>query len=216
MFKILPYKHRTSYSQSGQRNPLEWQVVAPRVGAWQAQTNRFLCREFFNDMVAKKHGRRYTCYGMNNSPIRHREDGVTVALFNIIDMEVFLTNVELIDDKLFADTGARLSLVLDQEDLHTLIIGFPPQCFENTYIISLLTLALRVANSIREIPSWEVLCREWMGEDIWSWTPRTGNRAAYWGFRLPENLKQFWWYRDVYTNSIHHPKHHKHAIHSSG
>lgn len=217
MFNILPPKEHPPYIQNPQDNPIEWQVVAPRKGAWQAETGRFKCREFFNDFVAKKYKRKYTVYNMNNSPVRHRKDGVAVALFNIVDMEVFLANVEVIDDRLFADTGVRLSLVLDQEALATLIIGFPPKCWDNTYIISMLTLALRECNCETEVSSWEdIFTDSYFKDQGWLWSSHIRARAAHWGFRLPENVKQYWWYLGTGENNENCPRPSGHKLHMAG
>jgi len=101
MFNVVEYTKPFHYVQSFQNNPIEWQVVTFRKGQWHAQTHRFRCREYFNDIVAKKYKRVYTVYGFNASPVRHKKDGVDVLVHNIKDMDSFLDNLEIINDKIF-------------------------------------------------------------------------------------------------------------------
>lgn len=217
MFNVVEYPKAQHYVQSPQHNPIEWQVVAFRKGQWHAQTHRFRCREYFNDIVAKKYKRVYTVYGFNASPVRHKKDGVDVLVHNIKNMDSFLDTLEIIDDQIFEQLGQRLTYTMDTDDLTKLIIKFPPRCWDNTYTISVITLAIRAGNYGVAFDSWEDIFADnnpvALHEHAWS--SNTRKKAAAWGVYVPEHVNMHWWYSGVSYNSSN-SKGTPHMIHNCG
>jgi len=216
MFDVVPYKKNCAYVQSNQRNPIEWQVVTFRKGKWHAQTHPFRCREYFNDIVAKKHKRVYTVYGFNASPVRHKKDGIDVLIHNIKDMDRFMDNLEMLDDKVFEQLGQRLTFTVDTDDLTKLIIKFPPKCWDNTYTISALTIAIRASNYDTTFDSWEDIWKDngvvHAFENLYD-HPRA--KVSSWGLLPPEHGRCYWWYSGSVFNSLN-KKGTAHMLHNCG
>lgn len=217
MFNIQPPKKQYSYIQSPQHNALLWQVVTARKGYWQAQTAPFRCREYFNDIVAKKHKRVYTVYGFNASPVRHKKDGVDVLLHNIENIETFLRNLRVIDDKMEEQLGCRMTFIVDVEDPTKCIINLPAACWNNTYTISVITMVIRASNYPYEYETWEEFFAE--NKPIYNheyaWNPSTRKKVAHYGMLPPEHLRSYWWYAGDVWNNIQ-CKGNAHMIHNNG
>ena len=204
MFNIKPPKKSYSYIQSLQHNAIKWQGVTARKDYWQAQTAPFRCREYFNDIVAKKHKRVYTVYGFNASPVRHKKDGVDVLVYHIENMDLFLENLKVVDDKMFEQLGCRMTFVLDLEEPSKCIINFPPACWNSSYTISVITIAIRASNYNYAYETWEDFFKTNAPIDLheYSWNSYVRAKVSHYGMLPPEHLRSYWWYAGNTWNNL--------------
>ena len=216
MFNISPIPEY-HYSEVSQTNFLRWTVVHLEKNKetgekiWQCKTGKFKCREFFNDLVARKNKRKYCIYGFDNRNVFMYNEGIHLLLSNIENLEEFVRQLKLINKKMKEQVGEKMSIILDPEEEDRVIIKIPMSMFENTYRISLLTALIRASNfSDSSHNSWEEFFADGkpLAKNEGSWT---GSPARFVGRTLgfvfpdsvPEVVSKSWWcFSEVFNSEV--------------
>lgn len=156
--QILPCSKEYDYTESPQSNPLRWTILY-RVNeqTFQAQTIEFKCKDYFNECVALYHGDVLPeIYGFVPADLKLNDEGVYVLLNNIADKACYEANVGSINN-LAAQYGMP-PITLMPHNSKSYIALMPRKFFDSTWLTSLVTYLLRVAN-VKEVvadPSWKV------------------------------------------------------------
>jgi len=201
--------HR-GYSEVGQTNKLRF-VCLHRAedGTFSEQSLEFKCKDFFNEIVAKYHGHLLGCWGFEAESIQVNEEGVWVELRNIDDVEVYKQNIGSIN-KLIATDGLPTLELLPYKDGFVCLL--PRQFFDNTYLISLLTYLMRVANvsEVVKDPTWKEHPTKPIDCPFVSMFDVVMNR----GFKTPETKAKAYYYAGHAHNYKSKPP--VHLVHNNG
>ncbi len=200
MFKLLDFgKAWPYYNEVSQPNALRWRVLHREGNTFRAQSGLIKCKDFFNDVVAARHGVEFEVYNFNNR-IKINEEGIYLHLTNIENKSRFLHNLEVVNEQLWKDLNTKVEVLDDESDATKLIILIPDKVWETTYYISLLTWCIRLCNYATEYHNWQ---------DLWVRnapsatvdTPAAGYRSfvSERGFKLP--IEGYWWYASKELNS---------------
>lgn len=185
-----------SYSERNQANPLRWSVFyLDKENKYIRQTNPMMCKDFFNDMVAKYQGICLNIYGLDCEKINLNEYGVWLLLSNTTDQ--FIGNVErVLNPKLGHETGQILNPAKVEDLNGEVLVLIPRSLFNSTYTISYLTLVIRACNAAKDFSSWENLMTN---------SKETLIQSAPWlkdkNFLPPDHLKEYWWWQGEAYNS---------------
>lgn len=206
---LLPNPLNFEYGQSPQPNPLEFAVywLTPEE-KFEPQTNWFRCRDFFNDLVAKYFGHPGRVYGFDTEKINLNDYGVWIRLRNLTP--AFYKNVELFLP-LLKEIDVELKFVpLDDDPTQCLVI-FPRRLFDSTWLISKVTLFIRMCNEDKEYTSWDTLVAESPEPLVLQYRHCVTAR----GFMLPQEYQKYWYYSHSKVNSEN-EKHYIGTIHNCG
>jgi hypothetical protein len=205
MFNIITKPETTFYTELSQPNPIRWTILLKKKGnLYREKTQKFRCREFFNDAVAKHHGRFYTIYYFNNRLLPSFKNGMYVLVSSIGDMPTFLFNLKTLNEQLRKDLDVEITHETDADELERLILHFPVELLANTYTISVVTMILRISNYGHQFPTWESFFTSY---DVWrdgaesSWRGRVRDAVKHMGFALPEKTHGMWWWAGNNYNS---------------
>ena len=115
------------------------------------------CKDFFNDVVAwKKAKKAFVIYSFKNN-IKFNRNGLYVLLTEISDEKIFLSNIEIVEQRLWQDL--RETLVMDRVD-DGFVVLIPHKVFSNTYYISLFSMLIRLCNYNTEYTTWDSIFDE--------------------------------------------------------
>jgi hypothetical protein len=143
--QLLPFGKPTDYAETSQANPIRYVVYYKNEdGTYQAQTNEFKCKDFFNDMVAWYHGIKFRRYGMDFREFNLNDEGVYVELRNL--KPTFLDNMKVVLGEEFKVFGAEVTFENIGTRKTSLMAFIPRKFFSCTYFISYLTVMLRNCN----------------------------------------------------------------------
>lgn len=195
--QLLPFGKPTVYAENGQTNPIRYVVYYKNEdGTYQAQTNEFKCKDFFNDMVAWYHGIKFLRYGMDFREFNLNEEGVYVELRNLKPQ--FLDNVKVVLGEEFKVFGAEVSFEKIGARKTSVMMFIPRKFFSCTYFISYLTLMLRNCN-------WDVSYTS--PGDIFSYSGSDGllktSKAIMnkWPLKDEPWFSEYWYYYRAEINS---------------
>ncbi len=195
--QLLPFGKPTDYAENSQANPIRYVVYYKNEdGTYQAQTNEFKCKDFFNDMVAWYHGIKFRRYGMDFREFTLNEEGVYVELRNL--KPTFLNNVKTVLGEEFKVFGAEVSFENIGTRQTSVMMFVPRKFFSCTYFISYLTLMLRNCN-------WDVSYTT--PDDIFSYSGsdsllRTSKTIMNkWPLKDEPWLSEYWFYSGPNINS---------------
>jgi hypothetical protein len=156
MFNIVIQENHVSvpYNEAGQRNNMRWRIMYREGDTLVSQAGIMKCKDYFNDLVARRKGHVFSVYGFNNQDIKFNKWGVYLHLTGIDKPEQFCDNV---------DKGINVRLKQDQKtsirtwihDEHSVVVRIPTKLWESTYYISLVTMMLRVCNNNVDITCWD-------------------------------------------------------------
>lgn len=150
--KILK-KHRGQYAEIDQANPLRWRIMHRKEDVLTSQSCLIKCKDFFNDVVAwKKAKKAFVIYGFKNK-IKFNRDGLYIHLTEISDIDVFLENLLVVNDRLTQDLKTEMCWYI-QED-NSVVVLIPHKIMSNTYYISLLSMLIRLCNYKITYPNWD-------------------------------------------------------------
>lgn len=182
---------KAAYIENGQVNPIRWCVYHYEEDSetFTAQTGWFKCKDFFNDFVAHYNGLKGLIYNMNTNKIKLNSYGVWIRLKGV--RAGFYKNALLVAEKF----GVTIQPAPFEDDASHCLVLFPRELFNNTYIISLFTLYLRMANMPKEASSVEEIIKlsdePLKGQTYFDKLP----------FQVPESLKDYWCYMGKDFNS---------------
>lgn len=153
--KIIPCTKSYDYTESGQSNPLRWTMLH-RVDreTFQAQTAEFRCKDYFNECTALYNGHvPQSIYGFTAAGLKLNEEGVYVLLRNIAHKAHYKANIGSIN-KLGAAQGFPEIELMEHETGYIALI--PRKYFDSTWLTSLVTYLMRVANVKETVadPTW--------------------------------------------------------------
>jgi hypothetical protein len=159
MFKInILKKHKGQYAEIDQPNPLRWRIMHHSKGVLTSQSCLIKCKDFFNDVVAwKKAKRSFTIYGFKNK-IKLNKEGLYVHLTDIEDVNTFLHNLFVMDERLERDLKIGMSWYVQEDD--TIVVLIPHKVFNSTYYISLLSMLIRLCNYNTKYEDWDSIFDE--------------------------------------------------------
>ena len=154
MFEVnILKKHKGQYAEIDQPNPLRWRIMHRSKDVLTSQSCLIKCKDFFNDVVAwKKAKKSFTIYGFKNN-IKFNREGLYVHLTDIEDVNTFLHNLYVMDERLERDLKIGMSWYV-QED-NSIVVLIPHKVFSNTYYISLLSMLIRLCNYNTKYADWD-------------------------------------------------------------
>jgi len=188
--KFAPPLKNNGYSQMLQPNPLKWELYFLEEDVLLPQTTPFVCRDFFNEVVAWYFGKTYGVYRFDTREMKFNTYGVFVRLYEI--RKGFLENVNKFLQPLLPEGENSLVFVpLEKEGEYLTLI--PRTYFNSTYTISKLTKILRLCNQEQVYETFEQLAE-------------AGRETIDYGFdngRLfpKEPFNTYWWYATEQHNS---------------
>ena len=216
MFKLV-LKDNSTYAEEGQKNPIRWKTLfKEQDGSFTDQSGWIKCKDFYNDTVAFfKEGSVFSIYSYQNK-IKKNDEGVYFLLKNITERPTFLENIAVVNKRLKEDLGCEVQ-VWEQDKEHLMFL-IPNELWETTYRISMITMVVRLCNYGIAYKTWE---------DLWdshapvykvehSFTQDAKNNALKWGFQVPEQFREYWWYCSKEYNSKTKPKTVGGTIHNCG
>lgn len=158
MFEInILKKHKGQYAEIDQPNPLRWRILHRQKDLFVSQSCLIKCKDFFNDVVAwKKAKKSFTIYGFKNN-VKFNRGGLYVHLTEIENREYFLSNIELVEARLWFDL--RETLVMEEAG-DGFVVLIPNKVLSNTYYISLLTMLIRLCNYNTKYEDWNSIFDE--------------------------------------------------------
>ncbi len=221
MPNIKPFTKHFFYNQELQRNRLQWTILyKDGEDSFQKISGNFQCKDFFNDLVALKRGRKFSVYGFNNETITFNEEGLYVLLDNIMDMESFSRNTGIFAAKAQEQLGVAPHFT--EVDQHTAIVLIPHKFFDLTYPISLLTWLIRISNYRVTFDSWGDIFKKAqtvgdLSHEIRDWyVAPVALHLPVWGFVPPPEVQACWFFADYNCNSTTQPGVSPSVIHNNG
>jgi len=221
MLNIKPFTKKFDYNQERQSNPLQWTTLyKDGEDSFQKTSGQFQCKDYFNDLVALKHGRKFSVYGFNNETITFNEEGLYVLLDNILDMESFSRNTGIFAAKAQEQLGVAPHFT--EVDQHTAIVLIPHKFFDLTYPISLLTWLIRVSNYRVTFDSWGDIFKKAqkvgdLSHEIRNWYDApVALHLPVWGFVPPPEVQECWFFAGYNYNSTTQPGVSPSVIHNNG
>lgn len=205
MAKYKQYREM-SYTEIPQISPIRWEICAydKETDTYIAQTGRFKCRDFFNDIVAKYHGFSDRIYGFDTSHL-DVSSGFSIRVSYIPNLDQFLTNVDTVLNT-DAPRGAELKISICEGDSEgACVVDVPVFFLKNTYRLSRLTYLLRICAYDVELPSlnW-TLTNKYSPAICLDTQKLSENRAKkllHYGWDLPKLAEEFWYYYNSRFNS---------------
>ena len=155
--KILK-KHTGEYAEVDQPNPLRWRIMHRSKDVLTSQSCLIKCKDFFNDVVAwKKAKKSFTIYGFKNN-IKFNIGGLYVHLTDIGDVNTFLHNLWVVDERLEQDLKLGMDWYVQEDD--SVVVLIPHKVFNSTYYISLLSMLIRLCNYNIKYEDWDSIFDE--------------------------------------------------------
>jgi len=185
------------YNENPQVNPLRWQIFFREGDVFHPQTIRFMCKDYFNDVVAKYYDWKVIAYGLNNTNMKLNDDGCWVVLTGIMDMDFFTINLENTINKENPEHPLTYE-VLDGK----LLVFIPRYYFTNTYLISLLSYVIRVSNCVVTFKDLITLLESDHGQADRSLYINGRLLAKAWKFSVPENYQKYWLFYGPAMNNL--------------
>lgn len=214
MFEFQENKVPYTYNESGQRNPIRWEVLYREGDVFIPQTALIRCKDYFNDIASVRNGGPGgRVHGFVAADVKTNNDGVWVRLHNLTNN--FFTNMDNI-------VNGELSKEIPKTEIHrltetTALIRIDPFFFQHTYLISLYTHLLRGMNygdayaSFEEVFKGPLCSMESVGGAYYL------NRLFEWRFSVPEELKEYyWWYNSAENSKKLTADRYIHLVHNNG
>lgn len=156
-----------SYIENDQHNPIRWTMLEEvEDKVFKNTTNRFRCRDYFNDFVAFNRGiPKFSTYGMDSDQGKVDKDGGFYILLTGCLSNLMQNLQEVINPELESVYGVGLATIpVNQEDItgflvdkHDMIVYVPKELLKSTLRLSLITLFIRNCNQRHFVKSYENL-----------------------------------------------------------
>lgn len=211
--------HNGNYSEEGQVNPLRW-CILKQVGPddFISQSNWLKCKDFFNDYVYSYHSKKdFTIYGFNAGKMDIPYGGnVFMALKH--QTPAFVHNITKAVNPWLVEQGMP-ELILTPANDGMLLLELDKKYFDNTLNISLISLLIRVVNTLGKFKNFEEI-KNFNGipdgdKNKWGQVVAKGTY-----FNIPEKYRKYLWYYDEKRNSekVTDPKDYQlsHLVHNCG
>lgn len=153
MHKFNELSSPPTYGEVSQVNPLRWEMLYKEEdGSFSVQTAKIRCKDFFNDVVPRFHGKEgCSIYGFSSTAekLKLNEEGLYVRLTSIQAPKVLEKNLT----KLVPPEFYEYETINDT----TALLLMKKELFDNTYFVSLFTLLVRLScykeefNSLAEV-----------------------------------------------------------------
>jgi len=202
MFNIIEeHTNRVTYTESPQPNPLQWRILFREKEVMTTQAQWMKCRDYLNDVVAKRNGVEFGIYGFNNKDIKFNKYGLYIQLRNISNKELFGHNMGVLNAKLHEQLGVTIA-VYDQGE-GEVVIRLPNILLESTYTMSLATMMIRLSNYGMQFNSWEDFFSDKspMNTTERIWHLKYQKIVKDLGFLVPEKYRKYWFYAGTAYNS---------------
>lgn len=200
-----------SLTEAPQANPLRWQILFREGDSFEPQTAQFRCKDYLNDIVAKYRGHVVRVYGMDTSDTKLNDDGVWFRLFNIHDVDQFITNVDKAINASVSDAPITL------EKLKGSVLMFIPRhFFDSSYKISLASYIIRISNNKVAFDSILSALNSLPAQADRAIKDHGMTLAKTWQFNVPQDYQQYWYYAGPAYNSEKDPKPQGGTIHNNG
>lgn len=187
-FEYKEYPTEETLSEFPQKNKLRWQVLSKKDDVLIAQSPWFKCKDFLNDVVARRHGCVFKIYGLDNQPLNGEPDGVFLLLKNLSSS--FLNNYQ-------RSVAPRLKQDLDVEVVFSRLDEYlcafvPAKLWTKTYYISLWAYLIRVCSNRYDYKDWEQLFDDVDGPAYTKEFDKPLKPIKKTGFCLPETEENVW------------------------
>ncbi len=193
MFK-LNITHKNTYSEMGQANPMKWRIMYKEEDdSLSSQSGLIICKDFFNDIVAWKQAKEaFKIYNFDNK-IKFNDEGVYFLLSNIAK-RAFNKNVKVMNERLEKDLG--VSCKTFQQGAGKVVILIPNEVWASTYLISVVSMSIRVCNYNVLYDTWESFFNENapLNTIETAFTSEAKIFVLEYGFILPKPLQGHWYF----------------------
>jgi hypothetical protein len=192
-----------TYMESPQANPMRWQWMYREKQTLTAQAGLMRCKDFFNDLVAKRHGHDIQVYGLNTDGLKFNRYGLYVLLTDVL-ADTIIANIETaINPKMKEDIGKTIKCF--KQSSNSVVIRMPLEIFDSTYRTSLTTMLIRLSNYDVRFDSFDDFYtpKSALNKTEMSLSPRAQKLTQHFGFKLPKDE----WYlsSDGFCGSGHKP-----------
>lgn len=210
--------HRNKYSEMSQPNPLKWRLMfKEQDNSLSSQSGLIVCKDFFNDVVAWKHTQTaFKIYNFDNQ-VEFNDEGMYILLYNIADKKKFTRNiVRGINPQLIKDLGTMIEVT--QQGKGKVVVLLPHVLWQSTYHISLVSMLIRLCNYDRAYEHWDEFFLPDAPMNIidHAFTTDAKRFTQEYGFALPEEVKDFWYFSSYgYTSKSEHGID-SHIVHNNG
>jgi hypothetical protein len=217
MFK-LSITHKNTYSEVAQPNPLRWRIMYRDKNVLSSQSSLIKCKDFFNDLVAWKHGKRkFAIYGFKND-LKFNRYGIYFVLTKISNRDKFFANLDVLNQRLQQDLGTRVSYYKTLRGKDRAIIHIPNPLWQSTYHISLVSMLIRLCNYNYSYEKWEDFYNPDapMNTADGAFNDKAKAFTKEHGFVLPEAYQKYWYFARYGFNSEKQPNASASVIHNNG
>lgn len=198
MFKNT-HTYTDAYIEAPQPNPLHWQLYYKDGDVFHSQTHTIKCRDFFNDVVAKRNEVVFDIYRFTTKDLKFNDEGLYVLLTNVDKM--WEKNIlAVVSPEMEKAWGKPLQYSVHKQG--TLIL-IPNEALESTYTMSLLTLLIRYCNYGIELTSLEDCFKPGgvTATDHAVADPIRFKAILKYRFNRPAESKDYWWYFNAQYNN---------------
>ena len=213
---MLKITHKNTYAEIAQANPLRWRIMHKQKGVYHSQSGLIKCKDFFNDIVAWKQGKKeFSIYNFKNK-VKFNRDGLFFHLTEVKNVERFMLNLNCINERLISDLKTHLDCF--QHDDHSVILCIPHKLWKNTYYISLVSMMIRLCNYDKQYETWEDFFDDKapLTTVETAFSKKTKDYTKENGFKIPANLRKFWFWAGKDYHSGNQAKPMGSVIHNNG
>lgn len=199
----LDITHNNTYGEISQPNPIRWRIMYRKKNTLHSQSGLIKCKDFFNDLVAKKKTKKtFKIYGFDSATIKFNKFGLYLLLTEIHHPTTFISNVEkTLNEKLKEQLNVEIKMF--PQGNHSVVIMIPTKLWTCTYYISLATMVLRLCNYAHTYECWDDLYSPTSPINTvdGAFTARAKNYTKQNGFILPEKYLKYWFFASPKYNS---------------
>ena len=198
--KIAQVHADKTYMESPQNNPMKWQWMYRSKNTLTAQAGKMKCKDFFNDLVAVKHGHFFYVYGLATSAdLKFNRYGLYVLLTDVL-ADTIIRNIETaINPRMKDDLGCVIKCW--KQSNTEVVIRLPLKVFDSTYITSLTTMLIRLSNYDTLFDSFDDFFtpKSALDKTEHNMSLQARRLAKHFGFKVPKN--EWYFSSDGYQSS---------------
>ena len=212
----LKLTHKNTYAEIGQANPMRWRLLHKRKGVFYSQSGLIKCKDFFNDVVAWKRAKqKFSIYSFSNK-VKFNRDGMYFHLTSISNDLLFKHNLDVLNTRIKEDLGVEISYFKHTDT--SAVICIPHKLWKNTYYISLVSMMIRLCNYDKQYETWGDFFDEKapLCTIETAFSKKTREYTKENGFKIPANLRKFWFWAGKDYHSGNQVKPMGSVIHNNG